>query len=173
MQANFASSLALVLKSEGGRVDDPVDPGGRTNEGVTQATFNAWLTGLGRTPRDVFTITSDEVQAVYKANYWDAIGGDTLPAGIDYAAFDFAVNSGVARAAITLQEIVGATPDGKIGPLTLAAISREPASFVITKLCAMRLGFLGRLSTWAHFGTGWTRRVQTVEAAALQMTAAH
>lgn len=169
MNSNFAQALALVLQSEGGKSDDPQDPGGRTNFGITQAVYSAWLASHGSAGRDVYTITPDEVAAIYKANYWDKIRGDLLSSGLDYATFDFAVNSGVARAAISLQDIVGAAPDGQIGALTLADLSRESPNFLITKLCAMRLGFLGRLSTWAHFGTGWTNRVHAVEAAALKM----
>lgn len=169
MQQNFAASLAAVLKSEGGKVDDPRDPGGKTNQGITQATFNAWLSSHGSQQRDVFTITPDEVSAIYKSRYWDAVDADNLPAGVDYATFDFAVNSGPAKAAMTLQGIVGVAEDGKIGPVTLAAIAKERPVFLITKLCAMRLGFLGRLSTWVHFGTGWTNRVHAVEQAAMNM----
>lgn len=169
MQQNFAAALKLVLRSEGGRVDDPLDPGGRTNEGITQATFNAWLSSHGSQQRDVFTITPDEVSAIYKARYWDAVDADNLPAGLDYALFDFAVNSGPAKAAMTLQGIVGVAEDGKIGPITLAAIAKERPTFLIPKLCAMRLGFLRKLSTWPHFGAGWTNRVNQVDVDAMNM----
>ena len=172
MQQNFAAALALVLRSEGGRVDDPHDAGGRTNQGITQATFNAWLSSHGSQHRDVFTITPDEVSAIYKSRYWDAVDGDSLPAGVDYAVFDFAVNSGPAKAAMTLQSIVGVAEDGKIGPLTLAAIGKERPVFLITKLCAMRLGFLRKLSTWPRFGHGWTARVARVEEDAMNMVRA-
>lgn len=169
MQQNFAASLRCVLSVEGGFVDDSHDPGGRTNHGITQATFDAWLRVHGDAARDVRTITPDEMSAIYRQNYWDAIAGDELPPGVDLATFDYAVNSGIARAAISLQEIVGAAPDGKIGPLTLAAIAKERPVFLITKLCAIRLGFLKRLSTWPRFGKGWTSRVNTVEQAAMNM----
>jgi lysozyme family protein len=169
MRDNFDASFALVIKSEGGRVDDPQDPGGRTNFGITQATFNAWLSQHGSSHRDVFNITPDEVKAIYRAEYWAAVRGDDLPAGLDYAAFDFAVNSGVARAAIYLQDIVGAAPDGKIGPVTLKAIAAESPLHLITKLSALRLNFLKRLSTWKRFGRGWEARVNAVEASAIRM----
>ena len=169
MQQNFAASLARVLRSEGGRVNDPQDPGGRTNQGITQGTFNAWLSSHGSQHRDVFTITPDEVSAIYKARYWDAVDADNLPSGLDYALFDFAVNSGPAKAAMTLQGIVGVAEDGKIGPITLAAIAKERPAFLIPKLCAMRLGFLKKLSTWPHFGAGWTNRVNQVDIDAMNM----
>jgi lysozyme family protein len=75
---------------------------------------------------------------------------------------DFAVNSGVSRAVIFLQEIVGVAPDGKIGPLTLEAIHKWDSVKLIEKLCANRLAFLKRLSTWPTFGKGWSRRVSEV-----------
>lgn len=169
MHASFDAALKLVLKVEGGLSDDPHDPGGRTDHGVTQTTFDAWLRKHGDAVRDVATITPDEVAAIYRVEYWDRIAGDSLPAGVDIALFDFAVNSGVVRAAIYLQEIVGAAPDGKIGPQTLAAVAKQRPVFLITKLCAMRLGFLKRLSTWPRFGAGWTNRVNAVEQAAMNM----
>jgi len=169
MQQNFAAALSAVLKSEGGQVDDPADPGGKTDFGITQATFDAWLRKHGDAVRDVATIAPDEVAAIYRAEYWDRIAGDSLPPGIDLALFDYAVNSGVARAVITLQEIVGTAPDGKIGPLTLAAVGKEQPTFLITKLCAMRLNFMQKLSTWPHFGAGWSKRVAAVEQTALKM----
>lgn len=169
MQQNFAAALKLVLGVEGGYSDDPQDAGGATDHGITQKVFNGWLRSHGDAARDVRTITPDEVAAIYHDEYWSAVKGDELPAGVDIAVFDFAVNSGVARAAIYLQEIVGVAPDGRIGPLTLAAVAKDRPVFLITKLCAMRIGFLKRLSGWGHDGHGWTNRVNAVEQAAMNM----
>jgi len=169
MRDNFAAALSLVLKSEGGYSDDPADPGGATNMGITRPTLARWLR-VARVPVAAVRALSRAVAGrIYKALYWDRCEADALPAGLDLAIFDFAVNSGVTRAAIYLQEIVGVAPDGKIGPLTLAAVAKENTTYLITKLCAMRLGFLKRLSTWPRFGNGWTNRVNAVEQAAMKM----
>lgn len=171
MNANFSRSLALVLKEEGGNVDDRRDPGGRTSQGITQRTYDGWRANHGEQTRDVFLIDPAERDAIYKAEYWDVIGGDELPGGIDYATMDYAVHSGTGRAAKTLQQIVGAPADGSIGTNTLAAVRNKPAAATITMLCNDRLAFLESLPTWAVYGRGWGARVARVQAAALGMVA--
>ncbi|MDX8541061.1 terminase family protein [Mesorhizobium abyssinicae] len=109
---------------------------------------------------------------LYRRFYWDAVAGAELPAGLDYAVFDFAVNSGPGRAAKCLQAIVGATEDGRIGPATLGAVRARPADVVIDELCDARLAFLKRLSTWPTFGRGWSQRVGSVRAEALLLSVA-
>lgn len=95
MESNFERALAFTLKYEGGYVDHPFDRGGATNFGITQATYDVHN---GVTSRDVRHITLAEVKTIYLNNYWMAIGGNTLPDKTDIAVFDFAVNSGPARA---------------------------------------------------------------------------
>lgn len=95
-----------------------------------------------------------------------------LPAGIDYAVFDFAVNSGPDRASKYLQAAVGAVQDGRIGPATLGAVKARPAGVIIDALCDARLAFLRRLPTWPTFGRGWSTRVASVRAEALLLSAA-
>src|SRR5690349_1648581 len=104
MRANFDASLAAVLHHEGGYVNHPRDPGGATNKGVTQKTYDNWRVDHGLPPQSVRLITPAEVMAVYKRRYWDAVKGDSLPAGLDYCLFDLAVNSGPVRAITFLQE---------------------------------------------------------------------
>lgn len=171
MKQNFAPSLAAVLQHEGGYVNDPQDPGGATNKGVTQHVYDDWRRSQGLAPRSVRAIEPAEIQAIYRKRYWDAIRGDDLPAGVDYCTFDFAVNSGVNRAARYLQKAVGVLDDGKIGPMTLAAVKAQPADCLINAICTARMVFLEQLSTFGRFGRGWTRRVADVEAAAKEMAA--
>lgn len=171
MKDNFAPSLALVLVHEGGFVDDPHDPGGRTNRGVTQAVYDDWRRGEGLAPRDVKLLNGYEVGAIYKRRYWDAVKGDALPIGVDYCLFDFAVNSGVNRAARYLQHVAGVAEDGQIGPVTLAALERLNPADVIEQVCVARLNFLKQLSTFDLFGRGWTTRVEDVAAKAKEMAA--
>lgn len=171
MERNFERALALVLKHEGGYVDHPRDPGGATNLGITIGTAKANRLDLDRDgdvdKADVRLITPATAAPVYKAKYWDAVRGDELPSGLDYAVFDFAVNSGVSRAAIFLQELVGVAPDGRIGPLTLKAVAQHKPEDLIRRLCDKRMMFLQRLSTWNTFGKGWTSRVNGVRKEAL------
>lgn len=169
MDRNFARSLALVLKSEGGWSDNPLDNGGATMRGVTLATYRRYINPQG-TKSDLRNITDAQLAKVYREQYWDAIGGDQLPDGVDYAVFDFAVNSGPGRAARYLQSVVGAPMDGAIGPATLDAAAKMPVGVVIDRLCDARLAFLKSLGTWGTFGKGWSARVASVRHDALLMT---
>lgn len=176
MDRNFARSLSLVLKSEGGWSDNPADPGGATMRGVTIATFRRYIDPKG-TKDDLRHITDAQLAKVYREQFWAAISGDQLPDGLDYAVMDFAVNSGPGRAARYLQSVVGAPMDGTIGPATLAAVAKMPAGVVIDRLCDARLAFMksakdhdGNL-LWPTFGKGWSTRVASVRKEALMMTA--
>jgi lysozyme family protein len=162
MQANFKSSLAAVLVHEGGYVNHPRDPGGATNKGITHRTYAAYLARNKMPATDVRHITDAEVASIYRNQYWSKVMGDDLPSGVDYAVFDFAVNSGPARAAKFLQRIVGVTADGVIGFQTLSAVAKMDAGEIVAKLCANRLAWLKRLKHWDAFGRGWERRVLDV-----------
>lgn len=164
----FDQCIPLVLKHEGGWVNDPRDPGGATNRGVIQATYDWWRDKQGKPRQSVRNITDDEVHAIYRRDYWDEIRGDNLPAGVDYAVFDFAVNSGINRASRYLQEVARVAADGKIGPATIAAVKALPAATIINGLCDARMAFLRRLDTFPTFGKGWTARVSDVRAKALE-----
>ncbi|TIQ96134.1 glycosyl hydrolase 108 family protein [Mesorhizobium sp.] len=171
MDRNFAGSLALVLKSEGGWSDNAADPGGATMKGVTLANFRRFVKA-DATKADLKKISDEQVATVYRRFYWDAVAGAELPDGVDYAVFDFAVNSGPSRAAKYLQAACGVcvVQDGRIGPATLAAVRAKPAGVLIDTICNARLKFLERLPTWPTFGKGWQRRVVAVRIQALLMT---
>lgn len=168
MNENFDTSLAAVLAHEGGYSNHPEDNGGPTNLGITLASYRKWVARDGNID-DLRGLTKGQAAKVYRGAYWNAISASDLPSGIDYAVFDFAVNSGPARAAKALQRIVGATVDGKIGPATLAAVKLSDPAKVITQLCDNRLAWLKTLSDWETFGRGWERRVVSVKAEALSM----
>jgi lysozyme family protein len=114
----------------------------------------------------------DEAKAIYRRHYWDALRCDELPAGVDYAVFDYGVNSGVGRAAKVLQRVCGVKDDGVLGPLTMAAVIRQESNALIRAICDERLRFLRSLKSWRVFGRGWSRRVDEVRAAALAMATA-
>jgi lysozyme family protein len=170
MKENFDAALKAVLKHEGGFANHPSDPGGMTNLGVTKAVWEEWV-GHPVTEKDMRALTPETVQAMYRRKYWDKVQGDFLPAGVDMATFDLAVNSGPGRAAKFLQEIVGAKPDGFIGPQTLTLLAQKDPKQVVADYNAKRQAFLEGLPTFSTFGKGWTRRVSEVTQEALAMTA--
>lgn len=164
---NFELCLPWTLAYEGGWSDNPKDPGGATMEGVTQAVYDDWRAAQEEPKQSVKLLTASERDAIYRARYWDRVFGDSLTAGVDYAVFDFAVNSGVARAIKTFQQVLSVKSDGLMGPSTLAAcrdyvLLKGPAPLIFA-LCDARLDFMQDLSTWPIFGVGWQRRVDGVE----------
>jgi len=165
---NFEQCLALVLKSEGGFVNNTKDPGGMTNLGVTKAVWEKWV-DHEVTEAEMRALGPQDVAPLYKSNYWDKISGDSLPLGIDYATFDMAVNSGVARAAKTLQQVLGVAQDGQVGQATISACEAANPREIATGVCEKRLAFLQSLPTYGTFGRGWSSRVASVEKAAFDM----
>lgn len=168
MKQNFEAALVSTLKHEGFWANHPKDPGGATMQGVTLKTYSDWL-GRPASKEELRKIPGEHLKTIYKTRYWDAVRADELPAGVDYVVFDMAVNSGPGRAAKTLQMAVGVTPDGAIGPKTLAAVkAHDPAELIVTYQ-RNRENFLKALSTFPTFGDGWISRVDSVREKALGM----
>lgn len=166
---NFDPSLKFVLQFEGGFVNNPKDPGGATNLGVTIHTLSAVL-GHQATVAEIKALTPNTVGPIYRMRYWNTVRGDDLPLGVDLAVFDFGVHSGPKRGAQFLQRVVGVAEDGDIGEITLKAVRQvnDPEA-VIKALCAERLKFLQGLKVFKSFGPGLTNRVKKAQAAALSM----
>ena len=166
--------IPLILHHEGGFVNNPKDPGGPTNKGITIATFRRYVKKDG-TVADLKALTTAQATIVYKRQYWDAVSADLLPFGVDYSVADFAVNSGPGRAIKMLQRVVGVVEDGRLGPATLAAVRAMPPSQTIQELNASRLVFMKTIrggSLWKTFGRGWQRRVDEVTTRSLTDTSA-
>lgn len=168
MKQNWDEALKHILEYEGGYVNHKDDPGGRTNLGVTQRVWEEW-TGKPATEEDMRGLTVAMVSPLYKKRYWDAVRGDDLPSGVDLCVFDCAVNAGVGRASKFLQQAVGVTADGQIGPMTVAATTAKPAEEVIEAFCNLREAHYKSLSTFATFGKGWMNRLGAVEAESKHM----
>ncbi|MCR6633997.1 glycoside hydrolase family 108 protein [Devosia sp.] len=166
----FQRCLTEVLRHEGGYVDHPSDPGGATNMGITRKTLARWrkISPWTDLPKSsVASLKRDEAALIYRANYWNPSRAGDMPAGVDLALFDFAVNSGPDRAVRTLQAALGVAADGEVGPVTLAALRAADLARLLNDFCDRRLAFLKGLSTFVVFGRGWTRRVADIRAAAL------
>ncbi|GJE44844.1 glycoside hydrolase family 108 protein [Methylobacterium soli] len=158
---NFTAWLKLELIFEGGRVDDPRDPGGRTAFGVTQRVYDGFRRNRGQPARDVFRITSAEVAEIYRENYWKKVCGDQLPDGVDIVVGDGAINSGPSQSIKWLQRALGTVRvDGVMGDATIAAARAHPDhDALIAAICDRRMAFLKALKTFRTYGKGWTSRV--------------
>ena len=173
MQGNYVRCYDLSRVSEGGYVNHPDDNGGPTNKGVTQGTYDAYRRSKRLPTRSVKLLTDTECNEIYKTQYWDTVGGDDLPTGLDYAVFDFALNSGPFKAAVSLQKLVGTLKDGVIGQNSITAVRKfvheRGIKYTIDMLCDNRLAYMRTLQDWRVFGKGWSSRVASVRAAALGM----
>lgn len=153
MKENFDASFALTEKWEGGAryTNNPKDPGGPTKYGITIATLSHEL-GRRATEGDVMSMTEATAKEILRKKYWNTIGGDTLPAGVDMELFDVAVNQGPGRALQFLKAV------GKLSPtVQLREIDR------------LRLAAWKRLRIWKIFGVGWGNREKDVLAHALKL----
>ncbi len=164
--SRFESAFAIVVGHEGGFDRSPLDPGnwtgGRVGAGALVGT-KFGVSAAAYPDRAIAALTLDDAQAIFRDDYWEPVAADRLPAALALLVFDAAVNNGPARAARWLQTATGATPDGIVGPHTLAAVeaavSRETLPSLCAEYLAERLSFMAALPTWRRFGRGWSRRL--------------
>ena len=162
--ANFSACLAFTLQAEGGYVDNPADPGGATNMGITLATYRLWMNDPFLTAQDVQDIPDDVVNQIYAAWYWQPVRGGDLPAGLDLMVFDMGVNAGTSRSAKILQRVAGVVQDGIIGPHTLAAA----VGVTVDALYMAQCGYYTELG-YPTFLNGWLHRAASRRAASLAL----
>ncbi|MDQ2084532.1 glycoside hydrolase family 108 protein [Xanthobacteraceae bacterium Astr-EGSB] len=163
MKANYNKALKRVLVYEGGYSNHPDDTGGPTNQGIIQRVYDGYRKSKGQPTRSVRLLTDAERNEIYRRQYADKIRFDALPAGVDIAVFDAAVNSGPSQSTKWLQRAVGVTADGDLGEATLAAVKAHPDhDALIADMCARRLGMMQNLRNWGTFGDGWSKRVANV-----------
>ncbi|WP_312356711.1 glycosyl hydrolase 108 family protein [Agrobacterium sp.] len=170
--STYKTAVAHLRRDEGGYVNHPKDPGGATNYGITQAVYDAYRKRIGLKTRSVRETAEVEVSSIYQTQYADKVRYDALPAGVDYATLDAAVNSGVSRGAKWLQLAIGVTADGVVGNQTVASAAAADPVKTVKAICARRLSFVQSLKTWSTFGKGWSRRIAGVEANATKMSLA-
>lgn len=160
------SALRFVLRWEGGFVDHPDDPGGRTNKGVTQKVYDGWRARQGLPAADVRNIVDAEVHSIYASDYWIPPRCDLLATPLDLAQFDTAVNMGVGRAVRFLQSSVGCGVDGDFGPATERAVASCDAGTALVAYCDRREAFYRSLAEkrprLAVFLRGWMNRLNAL-----------
>lgn len=141
----FDRCETITLRFEGGKVDNPRDPGGRTAFGVTQREYTKFV---GQ-PRDVWLITAPEVRTIYFTEYWQASGAGRFQWPLDFLVFDTAVNCGNGRAKEFLEH------------------TRDPAMFLAWRLHFYRWLAAKKPATAGTFLKGWERRVDQIRVIAL------
>lgn len=147
---SFDTAIERVLAVEKGYVNDPSDPGGETNWGISKRSY----------PNiDIKNLTKDGATAIYKRDFWDVIDADKLPSSVVYQLFDFAVNSGIQTAIRYFQRVLKVADDGHYGPVSKQAASEMNECDMLLNLVAERLDFMTRLKNWPNAGKGWCNRM--------------
>lgn len=146
----FTFSINRVLKIEGGYVNDPTDPGGETNFGISKRAYPNL---------NIKTLTRDQAVQIYWTDFWQLIKADAMPSVLAYQVLDFAVNSGISTALRKLQVALGVADDGHWGPVTQAAVIATQPAVLTFNFLAERLDFMRKLSNWKSAGAGWSARI--------------
>lgn len=146
----FEDMFDRLLGHEKGYVDNPADPGGETNWGISKRSYP---------DVDIKNLSRWAAQSIYRRDFWDKIGADTLPDGVAFQLFDFAVNSGIETAVRYLQRAIGVADDGHWGPISQAALEKRSESDLIMLVLAERMDFMTKLTNWPNASRGWARRI--------------
>lgn len=169
MQSTYARAMQQVFADEGGYTNDPHDPGGPTNWGITLSDARQYWKSSA-TAIDVQDMPKPVAEDIYEKHYATPLRYNDLPAGVDYAVLDYGINSGIHRSITTLQQIVGVPVDGVIGPITLAAVNKMHPADIINGIYNSRMQFLMSLHTWMYYKNGWTSRCNNGRMLAMSMT---
>lgn len=150
-------AIAFVMRPdiEGGYVNDPRDPGGETNYGISKKAYPN---------EDIKNLTPQRAHEIYRDDYWNPVAGrivDMAPR-LAFLVFDSSVNQGKGAAARMLQGVLRASQDGIIGPKTLEALQEalddHGEAWVIEQFMVARVARYTQTSSWSIYGKGWMTR---------------
>lgn len=146
----FSLFVERILGVEGGYVRDPNDPGGETKWGISHRSYPHL---------NIQYLTKEQAISIYQADFWEKPRIKELPPGLAWLVLDFGVNAGVRRSVSLLQDCLGVTVDGVIGPLTLFAANGCDQGLIGAHFLARQLQFRTELPTWGAYSRGWCRRM--------------
>lgn len=147
---NFDDAFATLIGHEGGFVNHPRDPGGKTKYGISNRSYPG---------EDIEGMTLERAKEIYRRDYWSQAGCEMVPDGAKFSLFDMAVNSGAKAAIKCVQRACGAAVDGVLGTETLMRLQAMPSAQFIARFNGHRLQFMSSLPTWPEFGRGWSNRI--------------
>lgn len=156
----FDQAFEVLMKHEGGYVNDPRDPGGETKYGISKRAYP---------DIDVANLTVDQARDIYRRDYWDACKCDELPIRARLLVFDSAVNQGVGTAIRLYQEALGVKADGVIGPKTIEASYKNNNDETYAEFMALRSARYQKHPKFDVFGKGWTKRMFDVMARSMDV----
>lgn len=155
---DFDTAFDRLMGAEGGYVNNPRDPGGETNWGITWPILHQGIS-LKLVPEGttIKSLTREQAKVLYRVLFWEVLR-KAHPA-LKFQAFDFAVNSGLATAIRKLQSAIGVADDGNWGPISDRTLAATNLNDALMGYISERLLFMTSLSGWETFGRGWTRRM--------------
>jgi lysozyme family protein len=168
--ATFDIFLPMLLRFEGGYVNNPRDPGGETNKGVTMATFQGCsheLLGIDPTSDNLKALTDAQAGIIYKALYWNKMQGDAITLqDLANIVCDFFVNAGTHSTKLLQTVMIGMgasiSADGVIGPGTIQALSGLAQDEVYRRFKQGRIAYYQNLGQkYPEFLNGWLKRVNS------------
>ena len=169
----FDIAFAHVLEMEGGWTDDPYDPGGPTNLGITLGVYAAHqgrvldANSMPALIEELCRLKPAAARSIYLKRYWHPAYCGDLPAGLALMHFDAAVNHGVNGATRFLQQALDVDVDGELGPQTLTAADTRPLQQTLASYAELRRTRYRALPHFWRFGRGWLRRVDETLALSL------
>lgn len=146
---NFDQAFERLLGNEGGYNNNPLDPGGETNWGISKRYY----------PNvNIATLSREAAKVIYLTDFWNRASMGQYDGAISFQVFDAAVNCGIETAVRMLQRAAGVADDGHIGPISVAAIKAKSVTDMLMLFISETIEYRAKLSTWATFGKGWARR---------------
>ncbi len=142
----FNEAFERLIGHEGGYVNDPNDPGGETNWGISKRSYPSV---------DIRNLTREGAKEIYRRDFWECVQG--VPSSVKFQVFDAAVNSGISAAIRMLQRAVGVADDGLWGPYSEGTANTMAESDLLMLFIAERAEFFTKLKNWPHHGKGWIR----------------
>lgn len=162
---NFKNIINNLVELEGGKSNLSYDKGGKTNLGITQYTYNNWNKKHNKPLKDVYKITRQEADQIYKEEYWNIIKGDQLPPNVAHIMLSQALLDGPQDSIRLVQKLLGLKVDGIMGSDTINKIKRLTVNGDIKLATAIANKQIYRLKTDEDadkFGKGWNSRVRKV-----------
>lgn len=150
MKLSWDDVFDRIMGHEGGYVNNPNDPGGETNWGISKRAYPNLV---------ISKLTRENAKEIYYHDFWLVIDAKDLPKSVTFQLFDFAVNSGIQTAIRYFQRALGVADDGQWGPVSQSAASKTTETDMIMRLNAERLEFMTKLKNWPNASVGWARRI--------------
>lgn len=146
---SFDEAFDRLIGHEGGYVNNPADPGGETNWGISKRQYPQL---------DIKNLTRDDAKQIYRRDYWEPVG-KFLDSAVTFQVFDASVNHGISNAIRMLQRAIGVADDGYFGSVSLDVYNKMEKNDVLLRFLAERLDYFTKLTTFDKFGRGWSRRI--------------